>query len=207
QSVALGYSIPPLRGSRGRDLTPTSEDCTARSPRLLPPAARCGIDVGIPPACSRLPEAARAMLPALLLTAFAAAPDTPAREYHFVTAIIPLLSRFACNSSGCHGKAEGQNGFKLSVFGFDPQADFASLVKEGRGRRVLPSAPETSLLVKKMSGQSPHGGGARIRAGTREYATIVGWVAAGMPYGRDDAPHVVKVRVEPSERVLGMRET
>jgi hypothetical protein len=124
------------------------------------------------------------------------------RDYHFTNDIVPLLSRFHCNSSGCHGKAEGQNGFKLSVFGFDPAADYASLVSESRGRRVLPSAPESSLLLRKMSGQTAHGGGARIRAGTSEYETIHGWMAAGMPKGAADAPHVESVRVEPSERQL-----
>ncbi|HYT90120.1 MAG TPA: S-layer protein, partial [Gemmataceae bacterium] len=51
------------------------------------------------------------------------------RSFHFENDIVPLLSRFGCNSSGCHGNAEGQNGFKLSVFGFDPVADHAALVK------------------------------------------------------------------------------
>jgi hypothetical protein len=129
------------------------------------------------------------------------------RDFHFVNDVIPLLSRFGCNSSGCHGKAEGQNGFKLSVFGFDPVADYASLVKEGRGRRIFPAAPEMSLLLRKMSGQTAHGGGAKIRAGTREYETIRGWIAAGMPIGSPDAPHVVSVRVEPGERQLQVRGT
>jgi hypothetical protein len=129
------------------------------------------------------------------------------RTYHFVNDIVPLLSRFGCNSSGCHGKAEGQNGFKLSVFGFDPAADRASLVSESRGRRVLPSAPEASLLLRKMSGQVAHGGGARIRAHTPEYETIRGWIAAGMPFGAADAPVVQSVRVEPSERLLEARAT
>ena len=115
--------------------------------------------------------------------------STP-RSYHFVNDVVPLLSRFQCNASGCHGKAEGQNGFKLSVFGFDPRADHTALVKEWRGRRVLPSAPEASLLLRKMSGQAAHGGGARIRGGTAEYETIRGWIAAGMPFGPADAPHV-----------------
>jgi hypothetical protein len=128
-------------------------------------------------------------------------------DYHFGNDIVPLLSRFGCNSSGCHGKAEGQNGFKLSVFGFDPAADYASLVKEGRGRRVFPAAPDMSLLLRKMSGQSPHGGGARIRAGSREYDTIRGWIAVGMPFGSTNAPHVVRVRVEPAERQLEVRAT
>ena len=83
---------------------------------------------------------------AWLACASRAAEET--RSYHFANDIVPLLSRYQCNSSGCHGKAEGQNGFKLSVFGFDPAADYASLVTESRGRRVLPSAPEASLLLR-----------------------------------------------------------
>src|SRR5215210_3438056 len=108
------------------------------------------------------------LLPALLLLA---APDAP-RPYHFVNDVIPLLSRHGCNSSGCHGKAEGQNGFKLSVFGFDPVADYRSLLMEGRGRRILPAAPVMSLLLRKMSGEMPHGGGARIRPKTRDYEVM-----------------------------------
>jgi len=69
------------------------------------------------------------------------------RSYNFERDIVPLLSRFACNTSGCHGKAEGQNGFKLSVFGFDPMADYVALTREGRGRRVVPTLPATSLLL------------------------------------------------------------
>ena len=71
---------------------------------------------------------------------------------HFENDVVPILSRFACNNSGCHGKAEGQNGFKLSVFGFDAPADFDALTKEGRGRRVSTTAPDTSLLLTKAAG-------------------------------------------------------
>jgi Protein of unknown function (DUF1553)/Protein of unknown function (DUF1549) len=124
------------------------------------------------------------------------------RPPHFENDIEPLLSRFNCNSSGCHGKAEGQNGFKLSVFGFDPTADHAALVKEGRGRRLFPAAPERSLLLMKMSGEAPHGGGARIRRGTEAYDILRNWITAGAPLGSADTPHVVSVRVEPSERIL-----
>jgi hypothetical protein len=101
------------------------------------------------------------------------------RHFNFENDIIPLLSKFGCNSSGCHGKAEGQNGFKLSVFGFDPAADHAALTKEDRGRRVFPAAPEHSLLLAKMSGQVPHGGGVRIGQGSAEYETVRAWIAAG----------------------------
>jgi hypothetical protein len=123
---------------------------------------------------------------------------------HFENDVIPLLSRFRCNSSGCHGKAEGQNGFKLSVFGFDPAADHAALTKEGRGRRTFPAAPEHSLLLAKVSGAVQHGGGLRIRRGTDEYETLRDWIAAGAPIGASAAPNVVSVRVEPHERTLAM---
>jgi hypothetical protein len=126
------------------------------------------------------------------------------RAFHFESDIVPLFSRFGCNSSGCHGGAQGQNGFKLSVFGFDPAADHAALIKEARGRRVLPTAPEHSLLLLKASGTIAHGGGIRISQGSLEYETIRGWIAAGAPMGDPKAPHVTAIRVEPSERQLGM---
>ena len=127
------------------------------------------------------------------------------RTFHFENDIVPLLSRFGCNSSGCHGNSQGQNGFKLSVFGFDPSADHAALVKESRGRRILPAAPEHSLLLAKASGALAHGGGVRIPRGTPEYETLRSWIAAGAPFGDPQAPRVASIRVEPSERLLAFR--
>src|SRR6266550_3285394 len=63
------------------------------------------------------------------------------RAVDFKTEIVPLLSKHGCNSGGCHGKASGQNGFKLSLFGFDADADYAAITKEARGRRLFPAAP------------------------------------------------------------------
>ena len=77
---------------------------------------------------------------------------------HFANDIVPLFSKLGCNSGGCHGKASGQNGFKLSVFGFDPEADYNALVKEARGRRVFPESPLHSLLIAKPTGRMAHGG-------------------------------------------------
>lgn len=127
------------------------------------------------------------------------------RRFNFENDVIPLLSRYGCNASGCHGKAEGQNGFKLSVFGFDPAADYAALVKEGRGRRVFPAAPEASLLLTKMSGGIAHGGGIRIERGSDEYETLRAWIAAGTPFGSASDPQVVSIRVEPRERQMAMK--
>jgi hypothetical protein len=130
--------------------------------------------------------------------------STTPRQFHFENDIVPLFARFGCNSSGCHGKAEGQNGFKLSVFGFDPAADYAALLKEARGRRVFPAAPERSLLLLKASGQVPHGGGIRFPRGSDAYETVRGWIAAGAPIGSADTPTVERIRVEPAVRILDM---
>ncbi|MEK6239178.1 MAG: DUF1549 and DUF1553 domain-containing protein, partial [Planctomycetales bacterium] len=125
-----------------------------------------------------------------------------ARPIHFENDVLPILSRFGCNAGGCHGKAEGQNGFKLSVYAFDPRADFAALTRESRGRRVFLAAPEMSLVLRKAAGDVPHGGGIRIRRDSPEYQTLRDWIASGAPLGDDDAPRVAAIRVEPSERPL-----
>ena len=59
-------------------------------------------------------------------------------KLNFANDIVPLLTRAGCNSGGCHGKQAGRNGFKLSLFGFDPAFDYQALTSESRGRRVLP---------------------------------------------------------------------
>lgn len=128
-----------------------------------------------------------------------------ARQFHFENDILPILSKFACNMSGCHGKAEGQNGFKLSVFGYDPPADHIALTQEGRGRRVNPVIPTASLLLQKASGGVPHGGGVRIAKTSEEYRTLREWISNGMPYGSLEAPHVVSIAVTPHERTLPLR--
>ena len=124
------------------------------------------------------------------------------RPLNFENDIVPILSRYGCNASGCHGKAEGQNGFKLSVFGFDPAADHRALTVEGRGRRVFPAAPEKSLLLLKASGGMPHGGGVRIDPSRAEYATLRRWIAEGMPFGSASDPTIVKIELSSHEATL-----
>ncbi len=126
------------------------------------------------------------------------------RPINFSNDVIPIMSRFGCNASGCHGKAEGQNGFKLSVFGFDAENDYQALVMEGRGRRVFPASPEKSLLLLKVSGGMPHGGGIRLSRDEPEYATLHDWIRAGTPLGSDADPHVIGIEMIPDQRVLGM---
>lgn len=124
------------------------------------------------------------------------------RAVDFQTEIQPLLSRFGCNSGGCHGKASGQNGFRLSLFGFDPTFDFEAITREGRGRRVYPVSPANSLFVLKAAGQVAHGGGKRIAVGSEEYKLLVRWIEAGARPSEATIPLVTRIRVTPANRVL-----
>src|SRR5439155_19591004 len=85
-----------------------------------------------------------------------------AAALNFTNDILPVLSKHGCNNGSCHGKAIGQNGFKLSLYGFDPAQDYAAIVDEGHGRRVSPAAPDDSLLLLKATGKLAHGGGVRF---------------------------------------------
>ncbi len=124
------------------------------------------------------------------------------RSVDFSTEIVPLLSRFGCNAGGCHGKQNGQNGFQLSLFGFDTDFDYSALVKEARGRRVTVSNASGSLLLRKAAGAVPHGGGRRIEVGSEPYRLFQNWIESGAPASSPDVPHVVKLHVSPKERVM-----
>jgi len=121
---------------------------------------------------------------------------------NFPNQIVPIFTKLNCNSGGCHGKASGQNGFKLSLLGFYPDEDHEFLVKEGRGRRVFQPAPTQSLLLTKPTGQSPHGGGKRMDADSYEYRLITRWIQQGMPYGKAEDPVVTGIRCLPEGRVM-----
>lgn len=122
---------------------------------------------------------------------------------NFSNQITPIFTKHGCNGGGCHGKSGGQNGFRLSLLGFEPSEDFEYLVKEGRGRRIFPAAPDRSLLLTKATGEVPHGGGARIEADSPSYRLIRRWIAQGMPYGSAEDPTVTGIEVFPRERVIG----
>jgi hypothetical protein len=124
------------------------------------------------------------------------------RPINFANQVVPVFTKLGCNAGGCHGKASGQNGFRLSLLGFEPTFDYESLVKEGRGRRLFPAAPEQSLLLQKATARVPHGGGLRVEPGSHEYRVIARWIAAGMPVGKPDDPTVARIEIYPAARVM-----
>lgn len=123
-------------------------------------------------------------------------------DISFPNQIVPIFTKLGCNGGGCHGKATGQNGFKLSLLGFYPEDDLEFLKMEARGRRVNTSSPERSLLLTKPVGQSPHGGGKRMEVDSDEYRLLARWVGQGMPWGDVKAPAVAKITCLPETRLM-----
>ena len=114
----------------------------------------------------------------------------------------PVLTRGGCNSGTCHGKARGQNGFRLSLLGFDPDFDYEAITREGKSRRVFPARPEHSLILRKPAARVPHGGGLRLEVKSAGYGLIRRWIASGMPRRQPDAPSLEGIEVAPVERLL-----
>ena len=115
---------------------------------------------------------------------------------------MPIFTKLTCNSGGCHGKASGQNGFKLSLLGFYPEEDYEFLVKEGRGRRLFPASPDESLLLKKGTGSVPHGGGQLIDGNSHEYRLLRRWIEQGMPEGNNNDRMITSIECYPDKRIM-----
>ena len=100
------------------------------------------------------------------------------------TDVLPVITKVGCNTGKCHGAASGKDGFRLSLFGYDPDGDHFRITREMGGRRVNLATPEDCLLVNKATGKVPHTGGKRVEAGHGEnYLLLVRWLEAGAPQG------------------------
>lgn len=120
---------------------------------------------------------------------------------NFANQIVPVFTKAGCNGGGCHGKSGGQNGFRLSLLGFEPTEDYEHLVNESRGRRLFPAAPDHSLLLQKAVGTVPHGGGKRLETDSMDYQLLRRWIAQGMRYGNTNDPVVTRIEAFPKQRV------
>ena len=128
------------------------------------------------------------------------ASNTAPPAISFVRDVLPALSKAGCNAGACHAKPEGQNGFKLSVFSYDPKSDYAEIVNDVRGRRVFPAAPEASLLLQKPTAMIPHEGGKRFEVGSETYESLVAWIRGGMPYAASNEAALKDIEVFPGSR-------
>ena len=126
--------------------------------------------------------------------------NAPPAGISFVRDVLPALSKAGCNAGACHAKPEGQNGFKLSVFSYDPKSDYGEIVRDVRGRRVFPAAPEASLLLQKPTAAIPHEGGQRFEPGSDTYNLLISWIREGMPYSVTNEPALQSIDVFPNSR-------
>lgn len=118
------------------------------------------------------------LLPLLLL--LLVAPTLRAADpVAFRTDVVAALSRAGCSQGACHGSPQGKNGFRLSLRGYDPDVDYATIAREQGGRRVDRVDPDRSLILLKGSGRVPHAGGARFGQTDPPYQIIRTWVADG----------------------------
>ena len=124
------------------------------------------------------------------------------RPVSFKLDVMPVFLRAGCNQGGCHGAARGKDGFRLSLFGFDPDGDHHRLTREASGRRVNLAVPTDSLLLEKASGAVPHTGGQKIKAGDEYYQAIVRWLEADAPLDPPDVATPVGMEVFPPSAVL-----
>ena len=139
---------------------------------------------------------------------FSVRAEETSKPLNFVNDIAPILTKADCNTGGCHAKAiTGQRGFRLSLLGFEPEDDYEHIVKEGRGRRVFPQAPDQSLLLLKAANIVPHGGGKKLDPQSEGYQTLVRWIGEGMPYSSENDATLTAIEVEPKKLAMKVNTT
>ncbi|MDB0067817.1 PSD1 and planctomycete cytochrome C domain-containing protein [Akkermansiaceae bacterium] len=124
------------------------------------------------------------------------------RKISFQQDVVPVFTASGCNTGSCHGSARGQDGFMLSLFGYDPEGDYYRITREQSGRRINLALPKDSLLLTKSIGAVPHTGGKLFEKDHPFYKTLLEWVKDGAPIDAADISLPVKIEVEPKEFLL-----
>ena len=117
--------------------------------------------------------------------------------------VIPILTVSGCNAGGCHGASRGKDGFRLSLFGFDPASDHHGLTREMVNRRLSLAAPDESLLLLKSIGAVTHTGGKRFEKSSERYEKLREWIADGAPNDLQGAPTVTGLSIYPPSAAIG----
>ena len=118
------------------------------------------------------------------------------KQVDFERHVMGLLSKTGCNSGGCHGSFQGKNGFRLSLFGYEPVMDHAALTRDNLGRRVNVVRPDESLILQKAVGSVAHDGGMRFGRDSWVYAVFREWIAGGARWTPGSGA-IVKLSVSP----------
>lgn len=122
------------------------------------------------------------------------------KSIQFVNDIMPIFSKSGCNSTACHGSPVGKGGFKLSLFGYEPELDFSAMTKEVEGKsRINAKDPVQSLVLQKATMGAPHAGGLRFKKDSSEYRTLLDWIRLGSPGMSEFEARVKSVGVIPDQ--------
>ncbi len=146
-------------------------------------------------------------LPLWLLCALSLQAGSANEVPSFRNDILPILSKAGCNSGGCHGALAGKGGFRLSLFGYNPEADHFAISREAQGRRIEPTDPARSLLLLKPTTAIKHKGGKRLETSSPDYEVLVAWIAAGAPGPVAGEATLENLTVSPAESLTRQGET
>ena len=116
--------------------------------------------------------------------------------------VMPVFMRNGCNSGGCHGASRGKDGFRLSLFGYDPEGDYFRLTREVIGRRINLALPESSMIITKCVGEAPHTGGKLFTKESESARSILRWLEAGAPNDKADVVQPVSIEILPKQLLL-----
>jgi hypothetical protein len=135
------------------------------------------------------------------------AEDPPEFRRH----VVPLFSKLGCNMRSCHGSFQGQNGFRLSLFGFEPELDRQELLEtdelsEGDGPRANLEMPEESLLLHKPTSEDEHEGGQRMKVGSWQYNVFRAWIGSGGLFDPERESKLVRFELQPAELIVVDRD-
>jgi hypothetical protein len=121
----------------------------------------------------------------------------------FFRHVVPLFSKLGCNNRACHGSFQGQNGFRLSLFGFEPIEDHRELHEnDGDGLRIDAKNPDASLVLFKPTHELEHEGGERMKIGSWQYRMFRQWIVDGAKYEPQSDVRVTRFDVTPREITL-----
>jgi hypothetical protein len=121
-----------------------------------------------------------------------------AKKVDFERHVMGLFGRMGCNSGSCHGSFQGKGGFRLSLFGYEPEKDYKALTRDLQGRRIDRNDPDNSLLLLKATGQVAHGGHKRFGKDSRAYQLFRTWIKQGAKWNKGSG-EVAALRVTPPE--------
>jgi hypothetical protein len=121
---------------------------------------------------------------------------------NFTNHVVPILTKIGCNSGACHGALAGKGGMKLSLRGYDPDADHFVLTRQASARRVNRQEPARSLMLMKPTLALPHGGGLKLEVKSPEFRLLADWIATGAPGPAKSDPRLERIEIFPRRAKL-----